>query len=432
MNIMLYTAVTLTITAILAGSIRADKADSPAARGLDAPADFFPILPWEGIRGEDLESVADCNFTVAGFVQAQDVPACEKLGLKAIIAPRKDFAPWRDKWVNVPDDVVDDSVKRMIEEAGKSNAIIGYFITDEPGTSKFAALSKAVAAVKKYAPGKLAYINLFPGYATIGAPDQSQLEADSYTDYLERFIKVVEPQMLSYDDYMVHYSDDFQDERRAAIYFTDLLEVRRVALEHGLPFWNTVCSNQIRPFTTIPSPANLMLQAYTTLAAGGRGLAWYTYYERGYDYAPIDKSGRRTDTWQYLRVVNGQLKVLGPIMNPLRSTGVFFTGPAPGKGLPLLPGRLVESATSRSSVRGLGDDKPPMMVGEFDSGGGSDYVMVVNLSLEKSANFQLNTRKSYRRKSVISAQDGTLSQFDEENGEWLVPGGGVLIQLSER
>ena len=50
------------------------------------------------------------------------------------------------------------------------------------------ALAKAVAAVKRFAPGKLAYINLYPNYATIGAPNLSQLGTDSYADYLERFI----------------------------------------------------------------------------------------------------------------------------------------------------------------------------------------------------------------------------------------------------
>lgn len=117
---------------------------------------------------------------------------------------------------------------------------------------------------------------------------------------------------------MVQYSDDLVDTQKAAICYADLLEVRRVSQTYGLPFWNIVSCNQIRKQTTIPSPANLAFQAYTTLAAGGRGVSWYKYYQDGYAYAPIDDSGEKTLTWQYLRAVNHQLRVLGPMSSHQR------------------------------------------------------------------------------------------------------------------
>ncbi len=402
----------------------------------DMPADFFPVIPWDTLQGKsgtpermtDLQGIADCGFTIAGFVEPGDLPQCERLGLKAVIGGPRDRAPWRDRWQGISDETIDSEIKRLVEESGSNPAVIGYYIVDEPGTPRFAALGKAVAAVKKHAPGKLAYMNLFPGYATIGAPDQSQLGAASFTEYLEKFVADVKPQMLSYDDYMVTYSDNFQDPKRGAIYFRDLLEVRRVALKHGIPFWNTVCANRIRPFTTIPSPANLLVQAHTTLAAGGRGIAWYRYHQGGYAYAPVTSDGRRTDTWQYLRTVNEQAKVIGPIMSRLKSTGVFFTEP-PSAEMPKLPGRVVESVESKASIKGLSDAKPPIMVGEFQGDDGRDYVMLVNISLEKAANVKLRTVKAYSSKEVSSAQDGSAAPIDEENGHWLVPGGGVLIRL---
>jgi len=400
--------------------------------------DFFPILPWDGLFGwtpvegfrDAVESIAACDFTVAGFVQPNQVAECEKLGLKAIVAPTLEGQAWK-KWGDVPDRDIDPLIEKWIKGAGDGKSILGYFIIDEPGTPKFPKLAKAVAAVKKYAPGKLAYINLFPGYATIGAPDKSQLGANSFTEYLERFVSDVKPQMLSYDNYKIFTSDNLQSRDQGASYFNDLIEVRRVSQEHGLPFWNTVCCNQIRPYTTVPSPANFMLQAYTTLAAGGRGLAWYRYFQGGYHYAPVSKDGRRTDTWFYLRDVNRQVKVLGPLMNRLKSTGVFFTDPAPADGLPKLPGKLVTSIDSRSSIKGFSGDKPAIMVGEFEGKDG-DYVMLVNIDLEKSANITLRTAKTYASKQVISAVDGHMTPIDEENGHWLIPGAGVLIALKDK
>jgi hypothetical protein len=114
-------------------------------------------------------------------------------------------------------------------------------------------------------------------------------------------------------------------------------------------------------------------------------------------------------------------------MNRLKSTGVFFTDP-PAEGLPKMPGKLVTSLDSRVSIKGFSKDTPAIMVGEFEGKDG-DYVMLVNMSLEKSANITLHTSKTYASKQVISAVDGHSDPIDETNGHWLVPGAGVLIAL---
>ncbi len=412
---------------------------APAIEPLELSPDLFPILPWDVLHGwkppfrnpkHGLESIAGCNFTLAGFVAPGDLPLCEKLGLAAIMAPTKGGdEPWFGKWRDMTDEEIDQTVKQMVEAAGDNPAVLGYFIMDEPGAPAFPALAKAVAAVKKYAPGKLAYINLFPSYATVGAPDKSQLGTASYTEYLERFVHEVQPQIISYDNYMVQYSDDLVDARRAAVYYADLLEIRRVSQKYGLPFWNIVSCNQIRPETTIPSPANLAFQAYTTLAAGGRGVSWYRYYQDGYAYAPVDDAGEKTLTWQYLRAVNHQLRVLGPMMNRLTSTGVFFTSPPPVANLPLLPGTVVKQVVSTVSPRGLSDAQPPIMVGEFRDAQGRDWAMLVNLSLDRSTNIRLSTVNSYGKTTAISAEDGRFVPWDEQRGHWLPAGHGVLVRF---
>ena len=402
-----------------------EGAPMAGAETFDVSPDFFPIFPWSRLssfpgdtvtREEAVAGIAECNFTVAGFVLPEDLPLCEKYGLKAIMHPG---IIDRGKVKEQSDAEVEAAAKEAIERAGDSGAILGYHLMDEPGASLFPKLGVAVAAVKKYAPGKLAFINLFPGYATIGAPDQSQLETPSYREYLERFVEEVQPQVISYDDYMVQYSMDLENQKHTAQYFSDLLEVRDVAIEHGLPFWNVVSSNQIRPHTTIPSPANLQLQAYTTLAAGGKGLVWYTYCHGGYAYRPIDENGNRTMVWQYLQMVNRQVKTLGPIMNSLRSTGVYFTDPPPLEGAPVLPGELVQTV----------ETDVPLMIGEFEAEDGARYVMPVNLSLERSAKIALQFADGVDEATVISAENGAELGIEEGNAWWLVAGQGALIRL---
>jgi len=347
---------------------------------------------------------------------------------------------WTREWHTLGDEEIDARVKAFVETCGTSDAILGYYIIDEPSASMFPALGKAVAAVRKYAPGKLAYINLYPNYATVGAPDTSQLGTATYTEYLERYVAEVKPQFISYDNYMTQVSADMTNADVAARYWSNLMELRRVALASGLPFWNIVSSNQIRPHTTVPSPANLLLQAYTTLAAGGAGVSWYTYYGRGYAYAPIDQDDRKTPTWGYLQLVNRQLKTVGPLTNGLRSTGVYFTADMPPSDLPRLPGRTVKEVGVQT----------PAMVGEFTDEAGADYAMVVNLSLKESARLLIDTQKDYAERAALSAESGEWMALDDQNslqinanskaklapggeqyrnGLWLTAGQGVLLRF---
>lgn len=384
---------------------------------------FFPILPWDWTqslegnadRQSGMESLVDCGFTVAGFVRAQDLDACQRLGLKAIVQPDKALR-LNDPRQRMADEDLELNVKKLAEATRNHPALLGYYIVDEPGANSFAYLGKIVAAIKKYAPGKLAYINLLPGYATLGAKDSSQLQTETFTEYLERYVNEVHPQFLSYDDYMVEFSNDFKDAAKRERYFADLIEVRRVAMEHQLPFWNIVSSNQIRPFTTPPSPANLLVQAWTTLAAGGRGVSWFKYGQAGYHYAPLDKEGRRTITWSYLQMVNRQLRIIGPVFNRLKSTGVFVTEKS--AKVSQMPGRLVEDATADS----------PLMIGEFESDAGLDHIAVVNLSLERSAKVTLQV-KGKPRLEIYSPADGSHAPSGDEI--WLTAGQGALLRVGK-
>lgn len=370
-------------------------------------------------RRKGLEGMADCNFTIADAADPQNMRLCKKLRLGVVVSEGPHLVG--ADWSKMSDVEIDSYVKNMVKKAGNSKAIIGYHICDEPSALDFPALGKVVAAVKKYAPGKLAAINLYPNYATLWQMNQikSQLGTKSYTEYLERFVNEVKSQYLCYDNYLVQFSMDLENKTQAAKYYMNLMEVRQVALKYNLPFWNVVSSNQIRPFTTIPSPANLAFQAYTTLAAGAGGIRWYTYHGQAYGYNPIDKNEKKTLTWYYLQEVNRQLSILGPIIKQLKSTGVYFTPPAPAGSLPLLPGNWVEKVEADA----------PMMIGEFVSKIGTNYVMVVNLSLEKSVKFKLTTKIPNEKIWTLSVgENGYLVETDINEGYWLTAGAGVLIK----
>ena len=400
------------------------QSTNPQPPAFEFPSGEFPVLSWDLPHWSDavfssaehgLGSLKQCRFNTAAFVRSHHLAEAQKLGLWCILAPQDFPVPWR----KLSDEQIESAVKQLIDSAGGNNVVIGYFLADEPGAPDFPALAKAVAAVKRLAPGKLAYINLFPDYATLGAPDLSQLGTTSYSDYLEQYVAQVKPQFISYDNYRIAISNDQKDAAVAASYYQNLLEVRRVAMEHKLPFWNIVLSNRLRADMPVPSPANLLLQAYTTLAAGAQGLTWYTYYSPGYDYTPIDKAGQRTATWSYLKMVNDQVRTVGAILRPLQSTGVYFTPPLPAPSLPQLPGGCVKTIACLS----------PLMIGEFAGPKDESYALIANLNLRDSAQFTFTPANPHAQIRQLSVVDGSMEAVASDNKLWLTAGQGTLLKF---
>lgn len=96
----------------------------------------------------------------------------------------------RREWVTLGEAEIDRRVRERIAAFGASDAIIGYYLCDEPEIEEFETQGLVVAAVRGHAPGKLAYINLFPEHhkRLDGVRDHSGY---SYADYLTVFIEEV-------------------------------------------------------------------------------------------------------------------------------------------------------------------------------------------------------------------------------------------------
>jgi hypothetical protein len=397
----------------------------------DKWANLYPILPWDRPTGWDsktvqrhgLKSIADCGFTMAGFVSPQDLPACEQLGLAAIMY-NDELASAAYRWIDRTPDEIDDIIRRWVEKVGNSPAVYGYYIVDEPGSQDFKALGLAVAALKKYAPDKPAYINLFPNYASMGAPGASQLGTASYEEHLERFVNEVKPPFISYDSYEVQYSHDMREPDKILSYYLNLLQVRAVAKKYELPFWQIVSPMQIFEGSMPPSPATLLLQAYTTLAAGGRSVGWFTYFSYGSANAPIGPDGNKTWIWYYLAETNRQLKLLGPLMNRLSSTGVYFNG------LQQLDPLLAELPALAGSLVAQIESDQPLMVGEFVDSSQRPYLMLVNLSTERTARIVPSWQPTIGTPEAYSVGDGAFHTLPSNQPLWLVAGQGVLVRKS--
>ena len=408
-------------------------AESLGLEPLQLQDGFFPILPWGKLAGSDamIGSLSECGFNMTGFIPADALPAAKQYSMKVIL---RFPAP-----IYTADEDVEEygeKVKEALAPTKDDPDVIGYYLIDEPGADKFPALAVTAAAIKKHAPGKLAYINLFPGYAsTLGADAVSQLGTWTYTEYLERYVQEVRPQFISYDNYMVDYSEDMTNAERSSSYWKDMLEVRRVAMKYKLPWWNTVSCLSLRPKTSPPTPVRFAFLAYTSLAAGCNGLSWYLYTQvPGYTYAPLDGDGNRSLTWLYLQTVNRQIQTVGTFLTKFESTGVWFSDPAPTPDLPRNPGTLLADLTLSWSTMAEPNeitDTPQVMVGEFRSKEDSRRaVMIVNLNFGHSLKVDFQALDGYH---TVGAFNPVAVKIDErpETGWWILSGHGTLFLLEK-
>ncbi|MFC5405477.1 beta-galactosidase [Cohnella soli] len=217
-----------------------------------------------------------------------------------------------------------------IREFSDHPAYLGHYLCDEPGVSQFDRLGHIAAAYYALLPGGMAYINLYPTYASF-----QQLGA-TYPEYLKQFCDKVPQSILSYDHYPLKISTQADEAVITADYFNNLRLVRSKALEIGLPFWVFIQTLAIASSLRDPNAEEMLWQVNMSLAYGAKGLQYFTYWtppdahSESFGEAMIDREGRRTRRYEEVRQINLQLKELGNVFMACKSIDVLhFEGEAP-------------------------------------------------------------------------------------------------------
>ena len=396
----------LRFSSLCLGMLLAACCGLPATAAADT--NFFPIMAWNWAPNDlaVLQKMRDCGLTVAGFVRPDTLDACQAAGLKAIVSDARTSGY---DWAKVDEAKARRNVASLVAEVSQHPALYGYYLRDEPNAAMFPGLAKVADLIRELSPGKWPYINLFPDYA-----NADQLGTGDYADYLERFIAICHPEVISYDNYSLMDDGSVRDN-----YWSNLEAVRAAALKHGLEFWNIVLSSAHFSYREVTA-ADFRFQAYTTLAYGGRGLSYFTYFtpaHGNYRMGPIDQFGNQTPTWYFMQNVNLQIQKLAPTLLQLTSDAVYHFGQLPSGA---------SSPPTNSLLTSAGGDS--FMAGDFTHRDGTRYLMIVNKDLAKSRVCTPKFRVPPRRVQHVSAYTGGLTSFAGED-VWLAPGAGILLRV---
>lgn len=360
--------------------------------------DRFAIGFWVAPRtDENLDAryaeMAEANFTfIIGLCGAEHPPdaseqlkLCEKHHLKAL----------------VPID------GQRLDKLPDGPACWGYALVDEPNASQFPDLRKRVDALRESRPGKLAYINLFPNYATT-----AQLGSKTYDEHVAQFVSEVRPDVLSMDHYPIFKPDADGREN----YCRNLEVMRHYALEAGIPFWNFFNSMPYGPHTD-PTEAQLRWQIFTSLAYGAKGVMYFCYWTpRGDEFpkggAILTADGRRTRHYDEAKRINAGLKQLGPTLMKLTSRSVHRVKPTTASA----------NALEGSPLRSISDGE--YLVGVFRHADGRRAVLLNNYHFAYSAwpTVEFDTEPS--KVLEVSSKTGRLEPVIDDSPD--LPG----LQLS--
>jgi hypothetical protein len=374
----------------------------------------FPLMAWDYADDRaTLTAMAECGITSVAFVPPNALDACKEAGIGAVVFDER--ISGRDWTKPFDGDAAVRNLPTVIKEIGNHPAVIGYHIRDEPGPGEYPELAKAVAAIKRLAPGKWPYINLLPG------------DGEPYNKYVEDFITICQPTAVSYDRYvLVGGPTDF-----LPVFWENLAQVRAASQKHKLPFWNIVLTSTHWAYREI-NEADVRLQVWGSLVYGVSGIGYYKFCSGSlpildapdlgnFRNGPLDPFGEKTPTWHWLRNVNRQVHNLAPVLTRLRSDDVYHFGAVPN---------FNRGAGEKSLVKDAGNGGQ-VVVGDFtleEDGRAERYVMLVNKSLTHS--WVCNPTFSVTPKKVeyVSPITGQVKPFPTPY-YWLAPGQGVLLKL---
>lgn len=325
---------------------------------------------------------------------------------------------------------LDDPAKRaklddLIARVSRHPAMYSYFLTDEPDASRFAGLGRLVAYLRERDPAHMAYINLFPTYATNEQLGTKGDTVAAYTEHLRQYVDTVKPALISYDHYQFAVRGDMPD------YFLNLALVRRAALDAGLPFLNIVQACTWTPSMREPVEAEMRFLVYTTLAYGAQGISYYVYSHPGHTPGIATLDGKPTPVYGWLSTLNREFAAIASQVQALRSTGVYHAGMMPPGAEPL-PARHPFTIDPPLAPMAFKPYEPArgVLLGCFGRAGRGSArpttVLAVNLDYEAEAIVPLRG-------------PSTLEVFDASTGRWascgdrrvslvLPPGGGKLIR----
>lgn len=366
---------------------------------------YIPILGWYSIP-PDFATVArykemkDAGFDISfSFLRNPDdvqksLDAAQQAGIKIVIS--------------CPE--LKSQTESIVKRFMKHPALAGYFLRDEPPVDGFAELGSWAKKVNAVDPEHFCYVNLFPNYATA-----AQLGTANYREYVSRFAKEVPLHFLSFDSYPLTSAEGVYSKWHQNLeIFSD--EAKKI----GKPFWAFAQSILFDNFHDEPSLATMRVQMFTNLAYGAQGLQYFTYWQpvsptEDFRGGPITLEGKRTAIYDYIKILNQEIRNLSGVFYGSKVKLLQFTG----KKIPLGTMRLT---TLPEPLKLLETGGKSALVSVLENGS-QRFIVIVNMDYKEKMYLTLlgdETLKRVLKDGSIVPSSVYANTIEVEAGDMMI------------
>ena len=374
---------------------------------------------------------------------------CEEFGLKYFIA---DLGFRCDSQGGTNPNKSQEHYNQLMDEAWYLNepAFAGIAVKDEPSAADLDDMGKVNIALKNKTDGKLMYTTLFPNKVEsnrLYLEDNSGTELEKYCRYVEKYLDVVDPEMLCYDYYAffkkggtldntynagaldaVKYN---QGKANMADYWWSLSYFSNLAKERNIPLWVSVATRDHNR-KTLHYYKQINWQVNTSLAYGAKGIQYYHYWSLMGGTGPEDwenqtRGGMTTvngtphDVYYQIQKINQNIKLVDDVLMVSDHKGLIRYGSVDFviEEKDLLYGYDVLAGVS-------GGDS---IVGCFDNNGKSVYYIVNNSISSGTKTFKADFNKKVNLR-LTNLSDGVRTVANTYSvGFNLSAGDAVLVEV---
>lgn len=303
----------------------------------------------------------------------------------------------------------------------------GHILQDEPTSLYFHRLAARTQDYLALAPEKIPFVNLYP--ISVGA---DYLQAESYQDYVVRFLETVQPSYTSFDIYPLETSGRIMEN-----YFVNLDVFSRACKAHQADFGVYIQSVSFNENKRTPTEAEMRWQAYNALAFGARGIQYFTYRtptvsQEPFQDALIDRNNEKTERWYAAKRINQALNLMGSAYCQYRHLGTLGVNMQNAPAHFAFDSQEVDIAAIRNIH--VSDDQS-MLMGVFSAQEGTGNAFICVHAADPGADadpITVTMQLSDHRQATLYQGNAVLPLPADENGHisfTLVCGEGVFFTL---
>lgn len=265
----------------------------------------------------------------------------------------------------------------MFDRYKDEPAFVGNYGDDEAPATKFPYLKTVKDKYEEILPDKDLLINLLPTYATT-----AQLGADSYEEYIQTYIDVMDPDYVMYDHYPLLKGANDKESSIREDFLRNLEVVAYLTSNAGIDFYNFIQVGAHMSYRDTDL-SDLRFQIYSSMAYGSKGISYFTYWSPYDTYAYfgetiISKEGERTRRYYEAQQVNNEVHAFEETYLNFEWQGTMtFLGNEMYDNPRFLI--LEHTLESHPRIKSVETDQD-LIIGTFKDKDGNDAFMIVNNS----------------------------------------------------